>query len=312
VPVTPKASLDDAAMGKLLLVLLALFWGLNWPALRIALDQLTPWSARLLGYSIGAATLAVLLKYQGRSFHIPPGRNGRNWIHLFIAGMLNVVAFGLFGTFAQLSTDTTRVVIINYSMPIWASLMAWAILHERPNKWVAAGLALCVAGIGVLVIPAAAKSLHEPTGLILAFFCALSWASGTIYMKAVRIEGDLLAVTMWQIASGAVVFGVCFLIVRGPPVFETLQWQTWAGVFYSGCFGTAFAYFIWYNIIGKVSTATASLGTLANPVVGVIGSVILLGERPTSADWIGFALIFAAAACVLLQPRPQAGGSVPA
>ena len=110
---------------------------------------------------------------------------------------------------------------------------------------------------------------------------------------------------MWQIASGAVVFGICFLIVRGPPVFETLQWQTWAGVFYSGCFGTAFAYFIWYNIIGKVSTATASLGTLANPVVGVIGSVILLGERPTSADWIGFALIFAAAACVLLQPRPQ-------
>ena len=60
------------------------------------------------------------------------------------------------------------------------------------------------------------------------------------------------------------------------------------------------------EVIGKVSTATASLGTLANPVVGVIGSVILLGERPTSADWIGFALIFGAAACVLLQPRPQA------
>ena len=40
---------------------------------------------------------------------------------------------------------------------------------------------------------------------------------------------------------GVIVFGVCFLIVRGPPVFEALQWRTWAGVFYSGFFGTALA-----------------------------------------------------------------------
>jgi drug/metabolite transporter (DMT)-like permease len=297
--------MNEAAKGKLLLVLLAFCWGLSWPALRIALDELTPWSLRFFCYCIGAATLAVLLKMQGRRFRIPAGPYGRNWIHLFIAAMLNVVAFGLFGTFAQLSTDTTRVVIINYSMPIWASLMAWLILKERPNKWVAAGLVLCVTGLAVLVMPVAEQSLQAPTGLILAFLCAVSWATGTIYMKAIRMEGDLITITMWQIVVGAVVFAICFLIVRGPPVFETLQWRTWAGVFYSGFFGTAFAYFIWYNIIGKVSTATASLGTLANPVVGVIGSVILLGERPTGADIVGFALIFAAAACVLLQPRPQ-------
>jgi drug/metabolite transporter (DMT)-like permease len=305
---TPKSGLDEATTGKLLLVLLAFFWGLSWPALRIALDELTPWSTRFFGYCIGAATLAVLLKLQGRSFHIPFGRHGRNWGHLFVAGMLNVVAFGLFGTFAQLSTATTRVVIINYSMPIWSSLMAWLILRERMNAWSAAGLALCIAGIAVLVYPLVNTSLQEPTGLILAFLCALSWAAGTIYMKAIRIEGDLLAVTMWQIAVGALVFGICFLLVRGAPVFEALQWRTWAGVFWSGVLGTAFAYFIWYNIIGKVSTATASLGTLANPVVGVVGSVILLGERLTAADTVGFALIFAAAACVLLQPRRHATG----
>ena len=300
--------MDEATKGKLLLVLLAFFWGLSWPALRIALDELTPWATRFFGYCIGAATLFVLLKLQGRGMRIPSGPRGRNWYHLFVAGMLNVVAFGLFGTFAQLSTATTRVIIINYSMPIWASIMAWLILHERPNRWVAAGLTLCVAGLTVLVYPVAATSLQEPTGLILAFLCALSWAAGTIYMKAVRIEGDLLAVTMWQIVVVVVVFGICFLIFRGPPVFEALQLRTWLGVAYSGFFGTALAYFIWYNIIGKVSTATASLGTLANPVIGVIGSMIILGERLTAPDVVGFALIFAAAACVLLQPKRHAGG----
>lgn len=297
--------MNQATQGKLLLVLLAFFWGLSWPALRIALDELTPWSTRFFGYCIGAATLAMLLKGQGRTFHIP---FGRNWIHVFVAGMLNVVAFGLFGTFAQLSTATTRVIIINYSMPIWASMMAWLILHERPNRWVAAGLALCVAGLTVLVYPVAAASLQEPTGLILAFLCALSWAAGTIYMKAIRIEGDLLAVTMWQIAVGVVIFAVCFVVFRGPPAFEALQLRTWLGVAYSGFFGTALAYFIWYNIIGKVSTATASLGTLANPVIGVIGSMTILGERLTLSDALGFTLIFAAAACVLLQPQRQTAG----
>jgi drug/metabolite transporter (DMT)-like permease len=300
--------MDEATKGKLLLVLLAFCWGLSWPALRIALDELTPWSTRLFGYCIGSATLFTLLKLQGRSIAIPPGAGYRNWVHIFIAGMLNVVAFGLFGTFAQLSTATSRVIIINYSMPIWASLMAWAILHERPNRWVTAGLVLCVTGLTVLVYPVAAASVQEPTGLILAFLCALSWAAGTVYMKAMRIEGDLLAITMWQVLVGVLVFGVCFLIFRGPPVFEALQLRTWLGVAYSGFFGTAFAYFIWYNIIGKVSTATASLGTLANPVIGVIGSMILLGERLTTTDVIGFGLIFAAAACVLLQPRAHAAG----
>jgi drug/metabolite transporter (DMT)-like permease len=51
---------------------------------------------------------------------------------------------------------------------------------------------------------------------------------------------------------------------------------------------------------------TASLGVLASPVIGVISSAILLGERPTLPDMIGFALIFAAAACVLVPSRSQA------
>ena len=47
---------------------------------------------------------------------------------------------------------------------------------------------------------------------------------------------------------------------------------------------------------------TASLGVLAAPVVGVVGSVLALGERPSIHDAIGFVLILAAAACVLLAP----------
>jgi drug/metabolite transporter (DMT)-like permease len=42
---------------------------------------------------------------------------------------------------------------------------------------------------------------------------------------------------------------------------------------------------------------------LLSPVVGVVGSTLIVGERPDLHDVIGFALIFSAAATVLLQPN---------
>jgi drug/metabolite transporter (DMT)-like permease len=297
-----KPPTDDAAAAKLLLVVLSFCWGLSWSAMRIALDELSPWSMRFLGYSIGAATLLALIKLQSRSLAIP---RGRAWLHIAIASLFNVVSFGLAGTFAQLMASTSRVIIVNYSMPVWGSLMAWLILRERVNARAAAGLALCVGGLAVLVYPVAAESLQEPIGLLLALGCALSWAAGTVYMKWARIRGDLLAITVWQIVIGVVVFAAGFLVFHGAPTLEPLLWQTWAAVAFNGILGTGIAYFIWFNIIGRLSTAMASLGTLANPVVGVIGAAILLGDRPTIPDVIGFALIFSAAACVLFPQRAR-------
>jgi drug/metabolite transporter (DMT)-like permease len=63
------------------------------------------------------------------------------------------------------------------------------------------------------------------------------------------------------------------------------------------------AYFLWFIIIERLTAMTASLGSLLVPVVGVIGSALMLGERPNLTDAIGFALIFSAAASVLLQPN---------
>jgi drug/metabolite transporter (DMT)-like permease len=294
--------MDDATTAKLLLVLLSFCWGLSWSAMRIALDEVSPWTLRFLGYSIGATTLLALLRMQGRSIAIP---RGKAWLHVVIASLFNVVSFGLAGTFAQLSATTSRVIIVNYSMPVWGSLMAWLILRERINARAGLGLVLCVAGLSVLVYPVMAATMQAPIGLILALVCALSWAAGTVYMKWARIQGDLLAITFWQVVVGIVVFAAGYLVFHGPPMLEPLQWRTWGGILFNGIFGTGIAYFVWFNIIGRLSTAMASLGSLANPVVGIIGTAIILGERPTTPDIVGFALIFGAAACVLLPQRAK-------
>lgn len=304
-----KSGLSDATVAKLLLVALSFCWGLSWPAMRVALDEVSPWSMRLIGYTIGAVTLLILIKAQGRSISIP---RRRDWLHTLVAAMFLSVSFGLAGTFAQLMASTSRVIIVNYSMPVWGSLMAYFVLHERISMNSAIGLVLCVAGLSVLVYPVAESSFREPIGLLLALCCALAWGGGTVYMKWAQMKGDLLAITFWQIIVGVVAFMIGYAIFDGLPRFEPLQWRTWAGLFFNGILGTGIAYFIWFNIIGRLSTAMASLGALMNPVVGVIGSVIVLGDRPTLTDWIGFALISSAAACVLIPQRPSAAGKTEA
>jgi drug/metabolite transporter (DMT)-like permease len=299
---TPKSGLSNATIAKLLLVALAFCWGLSWTAMRVALDEVSPWAMRLIGYAIGAVTLWVLLKAQGRRLAIP---FGKDWLHIFVAALFLAVSFGVAGSFAQLMANTSRVIIVNYSMPVWGSLMAYFVLHERINSRSAIGLALCVAGLSVLVYPVAEKSIREPIGLLLAWCCALGWGGGTVYMKWARIKGDLLAITFWQVMVGVATFMVLYLVFEGWPKLEPLRWQTWAGLLYNGVLGTGIAYFIWFNIIGRLSTAMASLGALINPVVGVLGAMIILGDRPTIPDAIGFALIFSAAACVMLPQRAK-------
>jgi drug/metabolite transporter (DMT)-like permease len=295
--------LDETTKAKLMLILLAFVWGLSWPIMKVALDEVGVWGLRALGYSISAVSLFALIRLQGGSASIP---YGVAWQHVLVASLFNVIGFGLFSSFAQLAATTSRVVIINYSMPIWASLMAWPILGERLNMRAGIGLLLCIGGLTMLIYPVAVT--QSAAGLLLALGCALCWAAGTIYMKWARIPGELLAVTAWQIAIGAVVFWLCWPIFAGPPSPSPLSLKAMLAVLYNGLIGTGFAYILWFAIIERLPTATASLGSLATPIVGVTGSMLMLREWPTTEDMIGFALIFAAAACVLLQParRPVA------
>jgi len=304
--VAPKHGLDEVTKAKVLLVLLALVWGLSWPIMTIALAEISVWTLRVLGFSLSALSLFALIRLQGRSAAIP---RGVTWLHIVAASMFNVVGFGLFSSFALLASSTSRVVIVNYSMPIWASLMAWLILGERLSIRAGLGLVLCISGLTVLVYPVA--TAPSAVGLLLALCCALSWAAGTVYMKWARIAGDLLAITAWQIALGALVFGAGLLVFQGMPVPAAVSLKAVLAVVYNGLIGTGFAYILWFAIIERLRTATASLGSLATPVVGVSSSMLMLGERPTTEDMIGFALIFAAALCVLTQPAQRTAAQAP-
>jgi drug/metabolite transporter (DMT)-like permease len=303
---TPESSLPraitpaerrDLIKARVFLVVLCLGWGVTWPTMRIALTEIPPFSMRVAMLAVGLATVTSLALLQGRSLRIA---DRRTWVHLAFASLFNIVGFSIFTPFAQLAAETSRVAIVVYTMPIWASLLARPILGERLTGVRAFALVLCICGLAILVYPL--LGLGAPVGVLLALGAAMSWAAGTVYLKWAKLDGDPMAITIWQLVVGLLAVVACLPLVEGTLHLD-VDAVPLAAVIFSGAIGSGIAYFLWFDIVRRLPASTASLGVLSVPIIGVVSSVLLLGERPSFADVLGFTLMFFASACVLLRPQ---------
>jgi drug/metabolite transporter (DMT)-like permease len=294
---TPQRSHGDAT-ARLLLVLLAFVWGASWPLMKLALIAIPPFSMRAATSLLGAVTLVALVPLFGRSFRIP---NAKSWGHVVVASTLNIILFSIFTAFAQISAQTSRVTILTYTMPIWACLLARPVLGERLTPTRILALALCICGLAILIYPLAGAGI--PHGLLLAIITGVSWAGGTVYLKWARIQADPMGVAAWQLVICTVAITACVPIVEGSFDYSGAHGMALAGLLFTGIGGNGIAYGLWFEIVRRLPAMTASLGVLSVPVVGVVTSMLILGDRPTVADISGFALIFAASVCVLLGPQ---------
>jgi drug/metabolite transporter (DMT)-like permease len=224
-------------------------------------------------------------------------------IHVMVAGLLNVAGFQILSGFAQLSGATSRAIIITYSMPIWTVVLSWLVLGERLNaiRWFAFGL--CIAGITILLWPLFAAGF--PPFVFYSLGCALTWAIATVYIKWAKVTVEPLVNAAWQLLFGLVFIVIGSFAFEGHPHLWPLQRDTILAILFVGLFGVGLAHFLWWSIVGRLPATTAALGSLLVPVIGVGATVIVLGEHLTFPDMIGFAMIFGAAACVLLQPNAR-------
>src|SRR5215510_1632306 len=265
-----RTKTDPATTAKLLVVVLAFAWGLNWVAAAFALRELSPWSLRVAGSSIGAATLFAAAVLSDHNLKVPRDE----YIHIVIAGLFNVAGFQILSSFAQLNGATTRAIIITYSMPIWTTLLSWLFLGERLNtvRWLA--FLLCAMGLTILVWPLFVAGF--PSFVFYSLGCAWSWAIATVYIKWARVTIEPLANAAWQLLFGLGFITSGSFIVEGHPHLWPLHNETIMAVLFVGLFGVGLAHFLWWSIVDRLPAVTASLGSLLVPVIGVTSSVIVL------------------------------------
>ena len=293
------ARAGDDPGARLMLGALCIVWGVTWPIMRIALSEIPPFTMRTLSTLIGGTALFAMCLVMRRNLRLP---GAKGWVHVAIASLLNVASFSVFSTFAQLGATTSRVAVLAYTMPIWAVILAWLFLGEKPTGTQPIAVGLCAAGLAVLIYPLTAAGI--PLGIILALATGVSWAAGTVYLKWARIDADPMAIAIWQVVISFFVIAACMMIFEGGPDFHAAHSDGLIATTLSGLLGTGAAYGLWFTIIRRLPAMTASLGVLGSPVIGVVASILVLGERPTVADGVGFALILAASACALLG-RPS-------
>jgi len=287
----------NATWGRFAAVaLLGLFWGLNWPAVKIALAEVPPFPLRAIGFSAGALILFALAVLRRRG--LLPQRS--EFLPILMAGMLNILAFNLFTAFGQLNMATSRAAIIAFTMPAWAALLAWPLLGERPGLRQGLGLACGMAGLAVLLgVDALRGAALSPLGVAFMLGAAVSWALGTVVMKRSVWTSSMIVVTGWQYAVAAIPMIAAAALTGALPSPAGLSPPVLGALAYHIVFSIGIAQTMWFLIVRRLSVGQATLGTLLTPVVGVTGSVLLLGDTLTWNLLAALALVLTAVACVM-------------
>ena len=284
----------------LLLLALGICWGLNWPAVRLCLDELPPWTLRSAGFICATTLIFAILA----ALRLAPVIPRRHWWRIAVLGLLATVAYNMLTAFAQLSATTTRSAVLSYTMPVWAVIFAWIVLGEPFDVRRRIGLALGVAGLAALAVPLF-RAGQLSWGLLFATGSGISWAAGNVFIKRFPIAATPLVIAAWQLALGSVMTTLGMLLIEGPPTRLPVLPITWAAFGYHVVFAQVAAVTLWFTILSRMPAGIASIGSLLVPGIGVVSATLILGERPTAFDWLGLALIVTASASVLLRTESR-------
>lgn len=304
----PSLFPDNQRFAPLAVPLLALIWGLNWPAVRVILSWWSPWTLRAVGLGLAAMLLFVLAFRRGNGLMIRRSQLPR----LIMSSLLTIVGFNLSTAFAQLAGSTSRAAIVTFTMPVWTVLFAWWVLDERPDRRRALALLTGTAGLLLLVWPLIAERVSL-LGPLFALLAGISWAAGTVFVKRFPIDAAPLSSTAWQLLIGAVCAATGGLLAAGfmptvpsadMPVFEPAStFWFWTALLFHVVLASALAYVLWFDVVTRLPAGVAAMGTLMVPIVGVGSAMLIFGERPSPADLLGFASILTAATLALLPSR---------
>jgi drug/metabolite transporter (DMT)-like permease len=290
-PIGARAHITPA--GLMFLAITSVGWGFNWPVTKYLLSELPPLILRGTTGVVGASLLALLAILRGQSLRVPR----EQWPRLVLAAFFNVACWMVLMGLALLWLPASEAALIAYTMPVWASLMAWPILGERPNLLRVISLVMAFAGLSAIMGGNGfAASVEKLPGIIMALGGAVGFAVGTILAKKLPLHLPPLSAAAWQIGIGCLPVAVAGLFIETADV-AALTNLGWILIVYSTVIQFCVAYVSWFAALARLPASVAAIGTMAVPVIGVAASALALHE-PLGLGQIA-ALVFTLAGVAL-------------
>jgi drug/metabolite transporter (DMT)-like permease len=270
----PGAKARIAPAGLAFLAITSIGWGFNWPIVKFLLGYLPPLTLRGTTGVIGASLLAILALLWGQTLHVPRAF----WPRLVVAAFLNVGCWMVLMGFALLWLPASEAALIAYSMPVWASILAWPILGERPNLLRVLSLVMAFAGLSAIFgVNGFAASLSKLPGIIMALFGALGFAMGTVLAKKWPLHLPPVSAAAWQIGIGCLPVAIAGLLFEQSSL-AGLSTTAWVMLGYSTVVQFCVAYVCWFAALARLPASVAAIGTMVVPVIGVVASAVALHE----------------------------------
>jgi drug/metabolite transporter (DMT)-like permease len=299
-PQTNERPPDPTA--TVLLVLTSAFFGATWVAAPWATAEVPPMTVACIRFATAAALLFAWCRVRG----IPiPLRRADLPLVLGVTAT-SVVGYNILFLYGvTLAPASHGAVIVPGLIPVFTLGLARAIYREAVLWRQAAGAAISLAGLALVVGPAFAGEPDVILGDALYAVSALLWATYTILGRRVTKRFHVAAITCLSGGLGALAFlPLALFDPVGFGALATASSQAWAGLAYLGSLGTAVGFVMFYLGVQRIGAARASAFSVLIPLFGVSMTVTILGEPFEPVSLIGAAIVIGG--LWLTQSRPMA------
>jgi drug/metabolite transporter (DMT)-like permease len=295
---TPLISLPRASRTQIVVAfaLVYVVWGSTYLGIHVAIETLP---AFLM--SGARFVVAGLLLY---AFARRPGTTKERltfaqWRSAAIIGACLLVVGNGGVSWGEQYLPTGFVALIVATVPLWMALFAPLFGGRWINWTAAAGIALGLAGIALLVRPGGDGAGHWQTLVVL--LSPIMWALGSLYARGAPAPKQPLTAIAMQMIVGGVLLTILGIAdgELGNVHLSTLSFASVAAVLYLIVAGSLVGYVAYIWLLHHVSPTATSTYAFVNPVVAVALGVVILGESITPLTLVAAALIVGAVALLL-------------
>jgi drug/metabolite transporter (DMT)-like permease len=230
------------------------------------------------------------------------------WNDLGAIELLAAVALAgnqLLFVLANKLASPANAILIQYSSPAWAALLATFVLHERVTRidWLA--IALAIGGVAIFFVDQ--LTLDRLGGNAIALGAGITLAVHVVLLRRIakvdkRDHDPTLRVIILGHAIAALV-GVPFAV--GPIASGSLPWTGWAALVALGLFQQGVPSLIYVWAIPRVQAVEALLIPVVEPATSPLWVWLAFGDRPGRWALHGGAIVVSAVIVRALAPRKK-------
>lgn len=278
------------------LAAVTMIWGGTFVAGRFLADSLSPLFAASLRFLLASVAL-LLFVLLARMPLVRP--SARQWLQLAMLGFFGIFFYNLCFFYGLHYINASRASLIVALNPAVIGLASWLLFKERLKRAKVAGIAICIAGAGLVIVSRNPQLLAANAdawiGDLLIFGCVLSWGVYSLFSKGLNQTLGPVQTVTYSILLGTAMLWLTSA-VRGELSVEALIRlgpQQWLSLMYLGVLGSALAYIGYYDGIRKIGATRSGVFIALNPLTAVILGALLLGEQLTLPMGLGGGLILA-------------------